>query len=144
MLFRSVKEIRADETTPCFRNIYVKNLVSRNARRAMFFNGLPEMNLSNINVENATISAKLGAEIVESDGINFKNVTIIPTQGPAFSLNNVKNFSASELNYPSELKQPFFITGDKTKNISLPLKIENKNGVLLSEKINKKEIVFKK
>lgn len=140
----TVKEIRTDETTPCFRNIYVKNLVSRNARRAMFFNGLPEMNLSNINVENATISAKLGAEIVESDGINFKNVTIIPTQGPAFSLNNVKNFSASELNYPSELKQVFFITGDKTKNISLPLKIENKNGVLLSEKINQKEIVFKK
>ena len=137
-------EVTADETTPCFRNIYVKNLVSNNARRAMFFNGLPEMNISNINVENATISAKLGAEIVESDGINLKNVTVIPAQGPAFKLNNVKNFNASDLKYPSDLKQPFVITGDKTKNISLPLTTVNKNLVQYSEQINQKEIVFKK
>ncbi len=137
-------EVIADETTPCFRNIYVKNLVSNNARRAMFFNGLPEMNISNINVENATISAKLGAEIVESDGINLKNVTVIPAQGPAFKLNNVKNFNASDLKYPSDLKQPFVITGDKTKNISLPLTTVNKNLVQYSEQINQKEIVFKK
>ena len=139
-----VPEIKADETTPCFRNIYVKNLVSRNARRAMFFNGLPEMNISNINVENATISAKLGAEIVESDGITFKNVTVIPAQGPAYKLNNVKNFMASELKYPSDLKQPFVITGDKTKNISLPLTTEIKNLLQFSEQINPKEIVFTK
>ena len=139
-----IPEVKADETTPCFRNIYVKNLVSRNARRAMFFNGLPEMNISNINVENATISAKLGVEIVESDGIIFKNVTVIPNQGPAFKLNNVKNFKASELQYPSDLRQPFVITGDKTKNISIPLTAENKNLVQYSEKINQKEIVFTK
>ena len=102
------------------------------------------MNISNINVENATISAKLGAEIVESDGIIFKNVTIIPNQGPAFKLNNVKNFKASELQYPSDLRQPFVITGDKTKNISIPLTAENKNLVQYSEKINQKEIVFTK
>ena len=29
--------LAVDETTPAFKNIYVKNLVSRNARRAMFF-----------------------------------------------------------------------------------------------------------
>ncbi|MCU6167875.1 hypothetical protein KWH76_24015, partial [Enterobacter roggenkampii] len=42
--------LAVDETTPAFKNIYVKNLVSRNARRAMFFNGLPEMKIENINV----------------------------------------------------------------------------------------------
>jgi polygalacturonase len=63
----AVTEIKADETTPCFRNIYVKNMVSRNARRAMFFNGLPEMNISNINLENAVITAQFGAELVETD-----------------------------------------------------------------------------
>lgn len=31
-----------NETTPVFRNIYVKNHVSRNTHCAMFFNGLPE------------------------------------------------------------------------------------------------------
>jgi polygalacturonase len=115
-----INEIKADETTPCFRNIFVKDLVSRNARRAMFFNGLPEMNISNINVENVVISATYGAELVESNGIKFKNVNIIPSEGPAFKLDNVKNFSASELKYPADLKHPFLIKGNKTKNISLP------------------------
>ncbi len=80
------------EETPVFRNIYVKNLVSRNARRAMFFNGLPEMNISNIHVENTTISAMLGAELVECDGVTFTNVKIYPSEGPAIQQKNVKNF----------------------------------------------------
>ena len=82
------------EETPVFRNIYVKNLVSRNARRAMFFNGLPEMNITNINVENATISSKYGATLSESTGVNFKNVQIIPEEGQALTLNNVKDFKS--------------------------------------------------
>ncbi len=137
-----VKELKADETTPCFRNIYVKDLVSRNARRAMFFNGLPEKNIFNINVENVVISATFGAELVESDGINFKNVTVIPAQGPAFKLENVKNFTASGLKYPEGLKQPFLITGDRTKNILLPAINENKSFVLNTEKNCMKEIKF--
>lgn len=132
------------EETPCFRNIYVKNLVSRNARRAMYFNGLPEMNISNINLENAFITAKFGAELVEADGVKFNNVTVNPTQGAAFILKNVKNFSATNLKYPAGLEQPFNINGVKTKNISLPLTSGNKSLVSCSEKIDSKEIIFLK
>lgn len=107
-----------DETTPAFRNIYVKNLIARNARRAMFFNGLPEMNITNINVENAFITATIGAELSESDGINFKNVEIIPKSGPALMLNNVRNFSAHGLKYPEGMAEPVKITGAKSENIS--------------------------
>lgn len=84
------------EETPVFRNIYVKNLVSSNARRAMFFNGLPEMNIANINVENAVISAEYGAELSESDGVVFKNVRVTPRKGEPLVLNNVKNFKNDE------------------------------------------------
>ena len=80
------------EETPAFRNIYVKNLVSRNARRAMFFNGLPEMNITNINVENAWITATYGAELSEADGVNFKNVNIVAVEGEPIKQKNVKNF----------------------------------------------------
>lgn len=132
------------EETPCFRNIYVKNLVSRNARRAMFFNGLPEMNISNINVENATISARLGAELVEADGVKFKHVNIIPAEGAAYILKNVKNFSASELEYPANMQQPISISGAKTKNIQLPFSSQQKNLLQCSTKISDKEIKFMK
>ncbi|MFM2292605.1 MAG: hypothetical protein RIS29_2418 [Bacteroidota bacterium] len=132
------------DETPCFKNIYVKNLVSRNARRAMFFNGLPEMNISNINVENATISARFGAELVEADGVKFKHVNIIPAEGAAYILKNVKNFSATELEYPASLQQPITISGVKTQNITLPFSSQNKNLVQCSTKINEKEIKFMK
>ena len=107
------------DETPSFRNIYVKNIVSRNARRAMFFNGLPEMNITNINVENAIISSQFGAVISESDGIKFKNIQIIPQTGAALTLQNVKNFDLKEFKYPDSLLEVVKIIG-KSKNIQLP------------------------
>ncbi|QIK53315.1 glycoside hydrolase family 28 protein [Dysgonomonas sp. HDW5B] len=109
-----------DETTPVFRNIYVKNLTSRNARRAMYFNGLPEMNITNINLENTTITSTFGGELSESDGITFKNVKIIPKEGPALILNNVKNMDATGLTYPDSLKEVVKITGKINGKIALP------------------------
>ncbi len=107
------------DETPSFRNIFVKNIVSRNARRAMFFNGLPEMNITNINVENAIITSQYGAVISESDGIKFKNIQIIPQTGAALTLQNVKNFDLKEFKYPDSLLEVVKITG-KSKNIHLP------------------------
>ncbi len=109
-----------DETTPVFRNIYVNNLTSRNARRAMYFNGLPEMNITNINLENTTITSTFGGELSESDGITFKNVKIIPKEGPALILNNVKNMDATGLRYSDSLNEVVKITGKLNEKITLP------------------------
>jgi len=120
-----------DETTPAFRNIYVKNLTSRNARRAMLFNGLPEMKIENINVENVTISANIGAEVAESENIHFKNVKLSPKAGPALILKNVKDFYLSGFEFPAGLKQAVEMTG-KNENIQLPESV-NKNLVQIKK-----------
>lgn len=109
--------------TPTFRNIYVKNIVSRNARRAMYFNGLPEMNISNINVENAYISAQYGAEINESNGIHFKNIHITPSTGAALIMKNVKNFEMKDFSYPSTLNEVVKLSGNNS-NVVLPESID--------------------
>lgn len=107
--------------TPVFRNIYVKNLVSKNARRAMFFNGLPEMNIENINLENAFITARYGAEFSESKDITFKDVTVIPEEGPAYLFNNVKNFRSENLAFEvNESGKAARITGSQNSTIHLP------------------------
>ena len=111
------------EETPVFKNIYVKNIVSRNANRAMYFNGLPEMNITNINVENAFISAKSGAVLSESTGINFKNIHILPQAGPALLLKDVKNFDLSDFYSPSTNAETVKIEG-KSENIKLPSSID--------------------
>jgi polygalacturonase len=113
------------EETPEFRNIYVTNLVSRNARRALLFNGLPEMNISNIHLENAYITAEFGAELSESKDITLNNVTVIPTNGPALLLNNVKNTQVSNFHSP-DLAIVAQITGTRNENIKLPESISIK------------------
>ena len=105
--------------TPSFRNIFVKNIVSRNARRAMFFNGLPEMNISNINIENAFISSQYGALLCQADGIKFKNIQIFPQSGPAITLQDVKNFDLQDFKYPDSLMDVVKVTG-KSVNIKVP------------------------
>ncbi|MDR1337354.1 MAG: glycoside hydrolase family 28 protein [Tannerella sp.] len=111
------------EKTPVFRNIHIRNLVSRNARRAMYFNGLPEMNIDSIRVEDAVVSAKTGAEISESQHILFRNVTILPERGPALLLNNVKDVEISSF-HTSDLPAVIQLTGTQNARIRLPESIQ--------------------
>ena len=76
-----VEPLPVDETTPCFRNIHVKNLVCAGARRALFFNGIPEMPIENVVLEDVDITSRLGAEFVYSKAVTMKNVTIRNTEG---------------------------------------------------------------
>lgn len=116
------------DETPVFRNIYVKNIVSRNANRALFFNGLPEMNITNINLENASISSKSGAVLSESDGIKFKNLSIKTEQGPALTLQNVKNFDLKDFIFPDNQTDVVKVEG-RSSNINLPSNI-SKNKIV--------------
>lgn len=117
-----------NDETPVFRNIYVKNIVSRNANRALFFNGLPEMNITNINLENASISSRSGAVLSESDGIKFKNLLIKAEQGPALTLQNVKNFDLKDFIFPDNQTDVVKVEG-RSSNINLPSNI-SKNKIV--------------
>lgn len=74
------------EETPEFHDITIKNVYCRGARRAMFFNGLPEMKIQNVNVDNVVISSDIGAEIINANHVNMKNVDIISKMGKAFTV----------------------------------------------------------
>ncbi len=76
-----VDPMPVDETTPAFRNIFINNLICRNARRALYFNGLPEMPIKNIQLSNIYITSEEGAEFIYSDDIIMKDVKIIPQKG---------------------------------------------------------------
>ena len=82
-----------DETTPVFRNIYIKDIVARNGSKAISITGLAEMHVQNIVVENATITATEGVEISEATGITLTNVAVYPERGEALTLDNVKELT---------------------------------------------------
>lgn len=109
-----------DETTPTFRNIFIKDVICSKARRAMYFYGLPEHMIDNINIENITVHSQLGAELTESMNIRFKNVNIYPQQSPVVSLKNVKNVFIENLNTDNTLETVFEVSGKRSENINLP------------------------
>ncbi len=126
-----------DETTPVFKDIYISDIVSRNSNKAMTFNGLPEMNITNINIENVVILSKLGAELSESQNIKFKNVTIIPEEEPVLTLNNVNNVDIDTFSVPDSVKTVVKITGERSYNIKLPQEID-KSRIIKEENIVQK------
>lgn len=75
-----IKKMPVDETTPMFRNIDIEDVVCRGARRALYFNGLPEMPIKNINLKNIHISARQDAAFHYSEGIKKENVQITVTK----------------------------------------------------------------
>jgi polygalacturonase len=63
--------------TPVFRDFHISNVVCDGARRAIFIRGLPEMNISDIFLDNMVIQAKAGVEIEEAKNVQQKNVRIV-------------------------------------------------------------------
>lgn len=89
----NVPAVPVDETTPEFRDIYISNVCCNGASRAMLFNGLPEMPVTNINVSDCTITADEGITLRNSQNITFKNVKCYPENGDAITTLRVKNFN---------------------------------------------------
>lgn len=82
-----------DETTPSFRDITISNVVCNGARRAMYFNGIPEMPVKNISVSNCTVKSKTGVEISWAENVTLKNVHITPDKGEPIVYSNVKDLT---------------------------------------------------
>ena len=88
--------VPADETTPEFREIYISNITCTGAGRAMYFNGIPEKNITDIHVENCNIVAEKGADIRYSDGVQLENVNIIQSEGEGYTVANCRNVTLED------------------------------------------------
>ena len=65
------------EETPAFRDIYISDVTVNGAGRAMFFNGLPEMPIRNIDIKNVDITnAKSGIVISQAENVTIENTNV--------------------------------------------------------------------
>ncbi|MCW3087420.1 MAG: lipolytic protein family, partial [Sediminibacterium sp.] len=65
------------DATPVFRNFYINDIVCHGAEKAIFIRGIPEMNVSNINLENMVLKARKGIEVTEATGVLFRNIRLV-------------------------------------------------------------------
>ena len=130
---RTEKAVPVTEETPSFKDIYMKNIRVAGANQALALQGLPEMNLQNVRLENAVLKAKKGITAVDSDGIELKNVYVITQTGPALTIYNSKNIEVTGLTYREGQEPVVQVLGPLTRNV----KLENKDFKDASRQISK-------
>lgn len=65
------------EETPGFKNIYIQNVVAKDVKQAMYFNGLPEMKIENVNLKDIVMTGEKGCVIRQTNGLIVENVQIV-------------------------------------------------------------------
>jgi DNA sulfur modification protein DndE len=80
-----------NETTPQFRNIFIRNITCKGASDAVKIQGLPEMPVENVIIENAVIEAKNGVTCMAGKNIQLKNVTLLTESKDNIKVKNSSN-----------------------------------------------------
>ncbi len=108
------------EETPQFRNIFVNNVVANGAEKAIFVRGLPEMNVSNIVLENMVIQAKKGLDMTEGSNITLRNVKLITGEtDPVMQIHNSKSITLQGITYNADAALLLNVSGEKSAAITL-------------------------
>ena len=90
---------KVDETTPAFRNIDINHVICRGARRAAYFNGLPEMPVQNISIKDMEVNnAEQGIVINRTEGVTLENIKV-NAKTHTFDAKNSKNVTVNGKKY---------------------------------------------
>jgi len=115
----STKAVPVNEETPQFKNISIKNITIKGAQQAVFLQGLPEMNLENIEISNLTVKAQKGFSIIDANGIKISNAKLDIEAKNAFEIYNTQNLSLKNIEFNSASSNTIAINGEASKNIDL-------------------------
>jgi polygalacturonase len=106
-------------TTPQFHDIRVRDVICRGARRAILLQGLPEMPLKDIRLENVSISAERGVACMDTQDITLKNVEILNEKGPVVHCYASRNIAIDRLTYPAGAEALVRVQGKTNAKIVL-------------------------
>ncbi|WP_316817187.1 glycoside hydrolase family 28 protein [Pedobacter nyackensis] len=114
-----VELLPVTDGTPVFRKFYISNVVCDGAEKAVFVRGLPEMNITDIYLDNLTIKAKEGIDIQEAKNIQITNAHLdVKNAKPLIYIQNGKSIGLSNIGY-DKADLLIKINGDKNADIKL-------------------------
>jgi polygalacturonase len=91
------KLLPVTEETPQFKNITIKNVNCKGAMLGIQLQGLPEMNLENVVLENIRMEAENGMTCGDAKNIKIKNLTLITKKAPAIDFYNSSDVAVDGL-----------------------------------------------
>ena len=86
-----------NEGTPRFRNFLLSNITARGAKDAGSITGLREMPVENIAFSNVQVQAERGFTCTNVAGVEFLDVAIDTTQGPALTTRGSRDVNTARL-----------------------------------------------
>ena len=110
----AAKPAPVSEQTPQFRDIYIENVVCRGAQQAVALQGLPEMPIRGIHLDNVSITAENGVACTDAQDITLNHVEILNARGPVLSLLNSRDVAVDHLTFPAGAEA--LIKADGTNN----------------------------
>ena len=113
----TTKIVPVTEETPQFKNISIKNITINGAYQAVFLQGLPEMNLENIEISNLIVKAQNGFSIIDADNIKLNNIKLDIEKPTVFEIYNGKNISLENIEFNSTSPKAITIDGAASQNI---------------------------
>lgn len=133
-----------DEKTPQFKNITIKNITINGASQAVFLQGLPEMNLENIEISNLTVKAEKGFSIIDANEIKISNAKLDIETPNVFDIYNGKNLSIKNTEFNSTSPKAVSINGEACKNIELVSnsKLDFNQKTVVGENVPKAAVKF--
>jgi len=158
--YAKVPEEPVSERTPRFRNIRFSNITAY-TNEAIYMNGLKEMPIEEISINDAVFYAKTGIQIRNAKNISFTGVKInttngpaikaeattrldilnlhssaIPTNMPLIKLNNIKSARIQDCWPEAGFKHLAEISGSETENIIFKNNIANESGIKIASDVN--------
>jgi polygalacturonase len=132
------------DETPQFKNISIKNIIIKGAHQAVFLQGLPEMNLENIEISNLLGEAKNGFSVIDANGVKISKVNIVTENSPVFDIVNSSNVELKEIEFNSTAPGAVKISGGASDKISLKstAKTDFKKSSKIGDEVSKTAVEF--
>lgn len=113
------KTYSVNEGTPQFRNFFISNIYCNGAEQAVHLQGIPEMTIKNIFIENSSFKTTKGINIIDAENIQLKNITLDVAKGNAITINNSWNVDLNALEINQCKEKILKVSGEKTSGISI-------------------------
>lgn len=111
-------QVAVNEGTPRFEDIFLKNIICHGAQRAVQIEGLPEMPIRGIELDNVQISARTGVVCVDAERIKLTNLKISSMSGPVITLKDSREVSIDK-SRAGNASVFLRVEGEKSQNISI-------------------------
>ncbi|HMD00960.1 MAG TPA: glycosyl hydrolase family 28 protein, partial [Ferruginibacter sp.] len=109
-----------DETTPQFRNFFIRNTTCNGASKGIFARGIPEMHVKDVWIDNAVLQADEGIDIQEASNINISNITMLSKDtDPVVYVLNSDKINIDHLKFADSAAVLLQVQGDRSKDIQL-------------------------